>query len=59
MLVFSLDTSVGIAEKNLHAFLATEILFIAALYPQLSDVVARLIIGILVDVGLGNLSDVA
>ena len=59
MLVFSLDTSMGITEKNLHAFLTTEILFVATLNAQFSDVVAGLIIRILVYVGLRNLTDIA
>ena len=49
----------SIAQQNLDAFLATQLLLIATLYTQLADIVARLVVVILLDVGRRHLSHVA
>ena len=44
-----------IAQQNLHTLLATQLLLVATFYTQLSDIVARLVIVVLLDIGWRHL----
>ena len=56
ILIFPLNTSVSITQQNLHSFLTSQVFFVASLDAKLPDVVARLIIFVLINVALRNLS---
>ena len=59
ILIVSLNTPVGIAQKYLHALFATKLFFVATFYAQFSDVIARLIIVGVLHIAFGNLGHVA
>jgi hypothetical protein len=59
ILITALDTSVGIAQQYLHAFLAAQVLLVIAFYTEFTDIVARLIIVVFFDIRGGYFGYVA
>ena len=58
VLITALHTTMGVTQQNLHAFLTTQLFLVATLHPQLTNIVARLVVVILFDVGRRHLSDI-
>ena len=48
----------GIAQQDLHALLATQLLLVAALHTKLADVVAGLVVVVLLNIGRRHLGDI-
>ena len=59
VLIASLYSSARITEQNLHTLYASKFLFVMLLNTQLSDVVARLVVVIFLDVAFRNLAHIA
>ena len=49
--VTALHTSMGIAQQNLNTFLTTQLFLITTFHTEFPDVIARLIVVILLNVG--------
>ncbi len=59
ILIVSLNTPVGVAQKYLHALFSTKLFFIATFYAQFADVIARLIIVGVLHIAFRDLGHVA
>ena len=59
VLVFSLNASAGIAQKNLDTLLAAKLLLVVALHAKFPDVVACLVIVVILDVVLRHLGNIS
>ena len=58
ILIVSLNTSVGVAQKDLHTFFATKLLLVTTFYTQLTYVIARLIVLGVLHIALRNLGHI-
>ena len=59
VLVTSLYLAVGVAKQDLHALASAQVLFVFTLDAHLSDIVARLVVVVFLDVALAHLRHVA
>ena len=59
VVVFPLNASAGIAQQNLYALLAAQLLLVVSLYAKFAYVVARLIIVVILYVVLRHLGDIS
>ena len=58
VLIAALNTTMGIAQENLDTFLAAQLFLIAALNAELADIVARLIVVVIFNVGRRHLGHI-
>ena len=59
ILISALNTTMGISEQNLDTLHATKLFLVLALHTQFPDIVARLIVVVLLNIGRRNLSHIA